>query len=397
MTEPIYLDHNATTSLDPRVLEKMLPYFSEIYGNASSIDHLHGNRAKKAVDEARQTIARLLGCRKESEIIFTSGATEANNLALVGSYRRLRNKGRHIISSAIEHPAVLDTLRYLENEGAEVTLLSVDPNGVVDIEALKSAIRDDTILVSVMYANNEIGTIQPINEIGELAKKHGVLFHVDAAQAVGHEPVNIYNQNIDLLSFSAHKFYGPKGVGGLFIRSYAPMVRLDAIMFGGGQERGLRPGTLNVPSIVGMSEALNITVHEMEAEAKRVKEMSSLMLLTLQAAFPDIKINGHLEKRLRHNLSLTIPGVEAKALIHVLKSELSFSAGSACSTVKVQPSHVLKAIGLSDNEAFQTIRLGLGRTTKDHEKIVKTLIRGIGDVKKHGVIPPKEGSSMRVT
>jgi cysteine desulfurase len=384
MEEPIYLDHNATTPVDRRVLEKMLPYFCEDYGNAASIDHIHGNKAKQAVDEARQTIAKLLGCRKESEIVFTSGATEANNLALIGTYRRLRDKGRHIISSAIEHPAVLDTLQHLEKEGADVTLLPVDCYGLVDIEVLNATIRKDTILISVMFANNEIGTIQPIKEIGELAKKHGVLFHVDAAQAVGHERVHVYEQNVDLLSFSAHKFYGPKGVGGLFIRSFAPMVRLDAVSFGGGQERGLRPGTLNVPGIIGMSEAMKLATHinGQETERKRIGELTASIKANLQAAYPVLKFNGHTENRLLHNLSITTPGIEAKALIHALRDKLSFSAGSACSTTKVVPSHVLKAIGLSDDECFQTIRLGLGRNTLESDKIIEILISGIGQLLK---------------
>jgi cysteine desulfurase len=377
MEEPIYLDHNATTPVDPRVLEKMLPYFCEVYGNASSIDHLHGHRAKKAVDEARQTISKLLGCRKDSEIIFTSGATEANNLAIAGAYRRLCSKGRHIITSPIEHPAVLDTLHYLEKDGAEITMLPVDRHGVVDIEKLCSSIRSDTILVSVMFANNEIGTIQPIKEIGEIAKKHGVLFHVDAAQAVGHEPLNVYDLNVDLLSFSGHKFYGPKGVGGLFIRSYAPMVRLDAVTYGGGHERGLRPGTLNVPGIIGMAEAISIAIQEHKAESLRIEEIATTIVSSLKAEFPEVKINGHPEKRLRHNISLTIPGIEAKAIILALKDKLSFSAGSACSTTKAEPSHVLKAIGLSDDECFQTIRLGLGRSTHNPAEISKLLASGI--------------------
>lgn len=377
MSEPIYLDHHATTPLDRRVLEKMLPYFTEIYGNPSSIDHLHGNKAKVAVDGARQTIAKHLGCRKENEIIFTSGATEANNLALIGAFRKYRDKGNHLIASAIEHPAVLDTLKALEREGAEVTLLPVDSHGVVDLEALHNAIRKETILISVMFANNEIGTLQPITEIGEIAKAKGILFHLDAAQAVGHEPIHVYDMNIDLLSFSAHKFYGPKGVGGLFVRSFAPMVRLEAVTFGGGQERNLRPGSLNVPGIIGMAEALTLAVSEQREERKRLGNLSTTITDALQTAFPDVKINGHPEHKLTHNLNLTIPGVEAKALIHALKSKLSFSAGSACSTTKVEPSHVLKAIGLSDDETFQTIRLGLGRSTQDAQGIVNLLIEGI--------------------
>lgn len=380
MNEPIYLDHQATTPVDSRVLDKMLPYFGEVYGNPSSIDHGHGYKAKLAVDNAREQIAKNIGCRKSSEIIFTSGATEANNLALIGAYRRLKDKGRHIVASSIEHPAVLDTLQYLESEGAQVTLLPVDKYGVVDLETLEQSLTNETILVSVMFANNEIGTIQPIKEIGEITKAHGALFHVDAAQAVGHEAIHAYDMNIDLMSFSAHKFYGPKGVGGLFIRSFSPMVRLAQVSFGGGHERGLRPGTVNVPGVVGMAEALALSVQMQEAEQDRLRQLSSIIATTLTAAFPEIRINGHPEKRLSHNLSLTIPDVESKALTHILKSKLSFSTGSACSTTKVEPSHVLGAIGLSDEETFQTIRLGLGRSTDAAEKIASLLIGGISQI-----------------
>lgn len=381
MQEPIYLDHNATTPVDRRVLEKMLPYFYEVYGNAASIDHLHGHKAKQAVDEARQTIAKLLGCRKESEIIFTSGATESNNLALIGAFRRFRDKGNHIISSAIEHPAVLDTLNYLKSEGAEITLLPVDSNGVVSLEALEKAIKPETILVSIMFANNEIGTIQPIKEIGAVTKSKGIVFHTDAAQAVGHEKINVYDMNVDLLSFSAHKFYGPKGIGGLFVRSYSPLIKLSPISFGGGHEKGMRSGTLNVPGIVGMAEALLLASKEMDQENQRLRAAANCICLELQQRFPEIKFNGHPQNRLAHNLSLTIPGVEAKALIHQLKDKLSFSAGSACSTVKVEPSHVLKAIGLSDDETFQTIRLGLGRSTDDVQQVIDILKNGIKQLK----------------
>jgi cysteine desulfurase len=384
MEGPIYLDHNATTPVDRRVLEKMLPYFCDVYGNASSIDHLYGYKAKQAVDEARQSIAKLLGCRKGSEIIFTSGATEANNLALVGTFRRLQGKGNHIIASAIEHPAVLDTLKYLEREGAEVTLLPVDSYGVVDLGVLQKAIKKETILISVMFANNEIGTIQPIREIGAVAKAEGVLFHVDAAQAVGHEKINVYDMNIDLLSFSAHKFYGPKGIGGLFVRSYSPLIRLNAVSFGGGHEKGMRPGTLNVPGIVGMAEALSLANKEMSTENLKLKEMSDTIYNQLKEAIPDIKLNGHPHTRLAHNLSLTIPGIEAKALIHLLKNKLSFSAGSACSTTKVEPSHVLKAIGLSEDETFQTIRIGLGRDSLGTQGIAGILIDGIQQLRGSG-------------
>lgn len=359
----------------------MLPYFCEIYGNAASIDHFHGNKAKQAVDESRQTIAKILGCRKESEVVFTSGATESNNLALIGAFRRFRDKGNHIISSAIEHPAVLDTLNYLQSEGAEITLLPVDSDGVVDLETLEKAIKKETILISVMFANNEIGTIQPIEEIGALAKTKGIIFHTDAAQAVGHEKINVYDMNIDLLSFSAHKFYGPKGVGGLFVRSYSPLIKLSPISFGGGHEKGMRSGTLNVPGIVGMSEALYLANKELKGENRRLRDAANLICQLLQQTFPDIKLNGHPQNRLAHNLSLTIPGVEAKALIHLVKNKLSFSAGSACSTIKVEPSHVLKAIGLSDDETFQTIRLGVGRSTLDAKGIAGILVDSISQLK----------------
>jgi cysteine desulfurase len=382
MEAPIYLDHNATTPVDKRVLEKMLPYFCDVYGNAASIDHQHGARAKDAVSSARESIAKGLGCRKESEIVFTSGATESNNLALIGAFRRFRDKGNHIISSAIEHPAVLDTLNFLKSEGAEITLVPVDSNGLIDLETLEKAIKKETILISVMFANNEIGTIQPIKEIGALAKAKGIIFHTDAAQAVGHEMINVYDMNIDLLSFSAHKFYGPKGVGGLFVRSYSPLIKLSPISFGGGHEKGMRSGTLNVPGIVGMAEALSLSIKEMNAENSRLREAANLICRQLQQTFPDIKLNGHSQNRLDHNLSLTIPGVEAKALIHLLKKKLSFSAGSACSTIKVEPSHVLKSIGLSDDETYQTIRLGLGRSTQDAVGIVSILVDGIGQLKK---------------
>ena len=380
MAKPIYLDHNATTPLDKRVLEKMIPYFSEVYGNASSIDHFHGHHAKQAVQKAREDIAKNLGCRKDSEIIFTSGATESNNLALIGTFRKYKGKGNHIISSAIEHPCVLDTLEFLKAEGADVTLLPVDKYGFISINELKDSIRDDTILISIMFANNEIGTIEPISEIGEIAKTNNILFHTDAAQAVGHIKVDVYEMNVDLLSFSAHKFYGPKGVGGLFVRSYSPFIKLNPISFGGGHERGMRSGTLNVPGIVGMAEALNIASKEMDKENKKDCKLTKNILTKLQQSFPGIKLNGDQNNRLPHNLNITIPGVENKALVHILKDKLSFSTGSACTTTKVKPSHVLKAIGLSDEETFQTIRLGVGRFTQENG-IVKMLNDSINMLK----------------
>jgi len=381
MQEPIYVDHHATTPLDKRVLDKMIPYFCDIYGNAASIDHLYGFKAKEAVQKAREDIARILGCRRENEIIFTSGATESNNLALIGTFRKYKDKGNHIVSSVIEHPCVLDTLEYLKSEGADVTLIPVDKYGIVNIEHLKKAIKKETILVSVMFANNEIGTIQPIKEIGEITKERGILLHTDAAQAAGHVKINVYEMNIDLLSFSAHKFYGPKGIGGLFVRSYSPHVKLSPILYGGGHERGMRSGTLNVPGIVGMAEALMLASKEMDKENERLREISNKIFNEIKEYFPDVKLNGHPHNKLVRNLSITIPGVEAKGLIHLLRDKLSFSTGAACTTTKVKPSHVLKAIGLSDEETYQTIRLGLGRYTPE-EGIAEILVEGIGHLRR---------------
>jgi cysteine desulfurase len=380
MSGGIYLDHHATTPVDKRVLEKMLPFFLKEFGNPASIDHQYGAEAKTAVDQARDDIARFLGCRKDSEIIFTSGATESNNLSIIGAYRKYRDKGKHIISTGIEHPSVLDTLDYLKSEEkADITLIPVDKYGMINLSQLKDSIRDETILISVMFANNEIGTIQPIKEVGTIAKEKGILFHCDAAQAVGHEHINVYDLGIDLLSFSAHKFYGPKGIGGLFIRSFSPMVRITPIMYGGGHERGFRSGTLNVPGIIGMAEALKIAKKEMDIERDRLKKLKNHIYQSLLKEFPVIKLNGHPDNRLSHNLNITIPGVESKALILKLKGKLSFSAGSAWSTVKVKPSHVLKAIGLAEEEIFQTIRIGLGRGTIE-DNISNILIQGIKEL-----------------
>ncbi|MBN1969155.1 MAG: cysteine desulfurase [Candidatus Delongbacteria bacterium] len=385
MNKPLYLDSHATTQVDKRVLDKMLPYFSEIYGNPTSIDNLHGAQAQQAVKEARKVISTILGCKKENEIIFTAGATESNNIALIGSFRKFKHQGNHIICSAIEHSSVLNTLKYLESEGAEVTYLPVRKNGIISIDDLKKAIKPDTILISIMYANNEIGTIQPIQEIGDLAKENKILFHCDAAQAAGYEKIDVYKQNIDLMSFSGHKIYGPKGIGGLFIRSFMPIVRINPIFFGGEQERGLRSGTLNVPGIVGLAEALKLLVAESASINKKNREFSKQIYDALKSKFPDIKLNGDISRRLAHSLSLTIPGVESKALMLKLKNDLTFSAGSACSTIKVEPSHVLKAIGLSDEETYQTIRLGLSKFTDDQqvEFVTEKLVDGIGSISRN--------------
>ncbi len=373
---PIYLDSQASTPVDPRVLARMLPYFSEQCGNPSGPEHYHGEGAHTAVEQARQTIAAALGCRSEKEIIFTSGATEANNLTLLGAFANRPISGRHLLASAIEHSSVLAPLAHLESCGAKVTLLPVNGCGRIDPEQLRAALRPETTLVSVMFANNEIGTLQPIEEIGRICRAAGILFHCDAAQAVGHEPLNVEQLQIDLLSFSAHKFYGPKGVGGLYVREGAASTCLQPTQFGGGQERGLRPGTLNVPAIVGMATALQLALEEAEQTNRLLRQTAKELFDRLQQAFPRLRLNGDPQHKLARNLSITIPGVEASALMMLLKDELSFSAGSACSSVEHKPSHVLKAIGLSDEECFQTIRLGLSPGLAA-DKIARLLQRGI--------------------
>lgn len=371
---PIYLDSHATTPVDPRVVELMLPYFTDRCGNPSGPEHHHGEGARAAVEQARRTIATALGCRSETEIIFTSGATEANNLALLGSLAGNSLPGRHIVATTIEHASVLAPLEHLRAQGAEVTLLPVNGVGRVDPEQLKDALRPDTALVSVMFANNEIGTLQPIEEIGRICRTAGVPFHCDAAQAVGHEPLRVEELGIDLLSFSAHKFYGPKGIGGLYVRDAARAPQ--PLQFGGGQERGLRPGTLNVPAIVGMAAALQLAEEEKEQNNQLLRQAGEKIFSRLQQAFPALRLNGDPQHKLARNLSITIPGVEASALMMLLKDELSFSAGSACSSVEKKPSHVLKAIGLSDEECFQTIRLGLSPGVAG-DKVTRLLHRGI--------------------
>jgi cysteine desulfurase len=373
---PIYLDSQASTPVDPRVLDRMLPYFSEQCGNPSTAEHHHGEAARSAVEESRQTIAAALGCRSEKEIIFTSGATEANNLALLGAFADRPISDRHLVTSAIEHASVLEPLAHLESCGAQVTLLPVDGDGRIDPEQLRAALRPETMLVSVMFANNEIGTLQPIEEIGRICRAAGILFHCDAAQAVGHEALNVEELQIDLLSFSAHKFYGPKGIGGLYVREGVAAAALQPTQFGGGQERGIRPGTLNVPAIIGMATALQLAVEEMEQTNRELRQMAKELFERLQQAFPRLRLNGDPEHKLARNLSITIPGVEASALMMLLRDELSFSAGSACSSAEHKPSHVLKAIGLSDEECFQTIRLGLSPGLAA-DKVTRLLQRGI--------------------
>ena len=367
MTEikfPIYLDHHATTPVDPRVFEAMTPYFTENFGNASSLDHPYGHDASVAVQKAREIIANAIGANV-AEIIFTSGATESDNLALIGVMERNKEKGNHLITCATEHKAILDTAHHLESLGYKVTFLPVDEFGQINLESLKEAITEQTILISIMAANNEIGTIANLEEIGKIAHENDVLFHTDAAQAVGHIPIDVKKMNIDLMSFSSHKIYGPKGIGALYLRVLKPRVKLDSIMFGGGQERNIRSGTLNVPGIVGFAKAIEISQKEMEKENAKSKRWTDSMLKKFQEAGG--KLNGHPEKRLSHNLNVRFDGIESKAIINTVSKKVAISAGSACTTQIVEPSHVLLAIGLSEDQTHSSIRVGCGRFNTDEE------------------------------
>jgi cysteine desulfurase len=376
---PVYMDYHATTPVDSRVLEAMLPYFSETFGNAGSIDHIYGAVAADAVKKARDQCAHILNAHPD-DIIFTSGATESDNIAILGVAEQYAAKGDHIITCATEHKAVLDTCKHLQKTGKSVTFLPVDQYGLVDPGQVEDAITNMTVLISIMTANNEIGTITPIKEIGEIAHKHGVLFHTDAAQAVGHIPMDVREMNIDLLSFSGHKVYGPKGVGGLYVRQSNPRVKLAPIVFGGGQEKGLRSGTLNVPGIVGLGKALTIAEREMAKEEKQFRQWTTQMFDAFKEAYPSIMLNGHPTRRLAHNLNICFPGIESKALIHLLKNDLSISAGSACTTTSVEPSHVLLAIGRTVEESHSAVRFGLGRGNVDRD--ILSCIRLVNEINK---------------
>jgi len=361
---PIYLDSNATTPMDPRVFEAMKPYFLEFYGNAASKNHSFGWQAEEAVDYAREQVASLVGA-SEKEIIFTSGATESNNLAIKGVYEMYAAKGNHIITVSTEHKAVLDTCKHLEKLGAEVTYLSVGEDGLISAALVESAIKPNTILVSVMYANNELGVIQPIREIGEVCKKHGVLFHSDATQAVGKIPVDVLADHLDLMSFTAHKMYGPKGVGALYVRRKNPRVKVTAQMDGGGHERGMRSGTLNVTGIVGFGKACEIAKAEMDSDAKRLGGMRDKLehaLLTLEESY----VNGSREHRLPHTCNISFKYVEGEGLMMGIK-DIAVSSGSACTSASLEPSYVLKSLGLDDELAHSSLRFGLNKFTTDEE------------------------------
>ncbi|MDC0052490.1 cysteine desulfurase [Candidatus Nitrosopelagicus sp.] len=364
---PIYLDSHATTPVDGRVFDEMKPFFTENFGNASSLDHTFGYDASVAVQSARETLSNAIGCKMD-EIVFTSGATESDNLALIGVMEKYKEKGNHIITCKTEHKAILDCANHLEENGCEVTYLSVNENGEIDLDELESAITDKTVLISIMAANNEVGTIAELAKIGKIAHKHEVLFHTDAAQAVGHIPIDVEKMKIDLMSFSSHKIYGPKGIGALYVRSLEPRVEIGSILHGGGQERNIRSGTLNVPGIVGFAKAVSIAIEEMEQENVKFKKLTDMMLKEFEKLGG--KLNGHKDNRLLHNLNVRFDGIESKAIINSVSKKIAISAGSACTTQLVEPSHVLLAMGLTEDQSHESIRIGLGRfTTEDEVKI----------------------------
>jgi len=363
---PVYMDNHATTPMDPRVLAAMLPYFTDSFGNAASRTHSFGWEAEAAVEDARETIARLIGAESGKEIVFTSGATESDNLAIKGVAEYYKSKGNHIITTVIEHKAILDSCKRLEKEGYEVTYLPVGADGRVDPEAVRAAITDKTILVSVMLANNEVGTVQPMAEIGKITREKGVLFHTDAVQGIGKTPFDVRELNVDLASLTAHKIYGPKGVGALYVRRSKPRVRLSALMDGGGHERGNRSGTLNVPGIIGFAKAADILIQEGEAEKLKLRSLRDRLHRKIAAELDHVVLNGHPEYRLPGNLNLSFSFVEGEGLMMAIK-DVAVSSGSACTSASLEPSYVLRAMGLDEELAHSSIRFGLGRFNTEEE------------------------------
>lgn len=363
MKYPIYLDYSATTPVDPRVAEKMIPWLTEQFGNPASRSHAYGWEAEAAVEEAREQVAALVGADAK-DIVWTSGATESNNLAIKGAANFYKAKGKHLITVKTEHKAVLDTMRELERQGFEVTYLDVQENGLLDLEAFKAALRPDTILVSVMFVNNEIGVIQPIAELGELCRERGIIFHVDAAQATGKVEIDLSSLKVDLMSFSAHKTYGPKGIGALYVRR-KPRVRIEAQMHGGGHERGMRSGTLATHQIVGMGEAFRIAREEMAEENKRIGALRDRLLKGL-SDMPETYVNGDITHRVPHNLNISFNYVEGESLIMAVK-DIAVSSGSACTSASLEPSYVLRALGRSDELAHSSIRFTIGRFSTQEE------------------------------
>jgi cysteine desulfurase len=367
MKLPIYMDNHATTPVDPRVVDAMFPCFTEYFGNASSLNHAYGWEAEKLVDKARIQVAEFLGSSNPSEIIFTSGATESNKLAFKGIVEVYREKGNHVITQVTEHKCILDTCKFLEKHGIRVTFLGVDQYGQIRMDELKKAITDQTLLISIMYANNEIGTLQRISEMGALAHERGVFFHVDAAQAAGKLPIHVEHMNIDLLSLSAHKMYGPKGTGALYLRSKNPRVRVEPLLHGGGHERGLRSGTLNVPGIVGFAKACEIAKKEMTMEYSRILALREKLRNGIERGLEGVFLNGHPTERLPGNLNVSFAGIDSDAFLSALDQEVAVSSGSACNTQNLEPSYVLKALNLPMERMKSSIRFGLGRFNTEEE------------------------------
>lgn len=365
MMQPVYLDNNATTKVDERVLNEMLPYFTQHFGNAASRTHVFGWIAEEAVEHAREQVAKIINATAR-EIVFTSGATESINLAIKGVYESYASKGNHIITCATEHKAVLDTCKHLEKLGADVTYLPVNSDGRIELSALEKNIKPETILIAIMYANNEIGVIQPIKQIAAIARKHDVLFFCDAAQAVGKIPVDVMEDDISILSISAHKLYGPKGVGALYVRRKNPRVKLIAQMDGGGHENNMRSGTLNVPAIVGFGKACELCMHEMKDDAERLSKLRDKLENALTAQ-GNVYVNGSKEHRLPHTTNLSFKGIVANQLMMSFNKDIAVSSGSACTSALIEPSYVLKALGLSDELANASLRFGLGRFTTEDE------------------------------
>ena len=374
--QPIYLDYQATTPMDPRVLEAMMPYFTHQFGNPHSRSHSYGWEAEEGVEKARAQVAKLIGA-DEKEVIFTSGATESNNLAIRGVAEFYKDRKNHIVTTVTEHKCVLDTCRHLQEQGFEVTYLPVKKNGLIDLDELRAAITDKTVVVSVMAVNNEIGVIQPLAEIGKICREKKVFFHTDAAQAAGKIPLDVEAMNIDLLSISGHKIYGPKGIGALYVRR-KPRVRLVPLIVGGGQERGFRSGTLPTPLCVGLGEAAEIALKEMDGEAERLKKLQARMLKGLQSKLTDIVVNGDLEHRIPGNLNISFAYVEGESLMMGIKN-LAVSSGSACTSASLEPSYVLRALGVEEDMAHTSLRIGLGRFTTEHEvdTAVEELVRHV--------------------
>lgn len=362
---PVYLDHNATTPCDPRVVEAMIPYFTQNFGNAASRNHSFGWQAEDAVDTAREQVAKLIGADSK-EIIFTSGATEGDNLGIKGVFDMYASKGNHVITCNIEHKAVIDTCKHIEREGGEVTYLDVKPNGLIDLQELEAAIKPTTILIAIMYANNEIGTVMPVKEISAIARKHGVLFFTDGVQAVGKIPVDVNKDGIDIMAFTAHKMYGPKGVGALYVRRKNPRVKVTAQIDGGGHERGMRSGTLNVPGIVGFGKACEICMQEMESDTARIIKLRDKLenaLMKVEESY----LNGDKEQRLPHVTNISFKYVEGEGLMMGFNKNIALSSGSACTSASLEPSYVLKALGLGDDLAHSSLRFGLGRYTTEEQ------------------------------